>query len=148
MIFKINYRADLIGALASSLCVIHCMATPFIFFIKSSADLCCSETPTWWQSIDYIFLTVAFFAVLHIANNKRSSKLIKSLLIIADKQMVSFGYVQKLQKVLSDAGFRSDVFDETVPDPTDLVVLNGIKFLEECKNDAVIGFHYASWVFI
>tara|TARA_B100000459_G_C8518827_1_gene175218 strand:- start:130 stop:528 length:399 start_codon:yes stop_codon:yes gene_type:complete len=82
MIFKINYRADLIGALASSLCVIHCMATPFIFFIKSSADLCCSETPTWWQSIDYIFLTVAFFAVLHIANNKRSSKLIKSLLII------------------------------------------------------------------
>ena len=35
------------------------------------------------QSIDYIFLTVAFFAVLHIANNKRSSKLIKSLLIIS-----------------------------------------------------------------
>jgi alcohol dehydrogenase class IV len=65
---------------------------------------------------------------------------IKSLLIVTDKQMVSFGYVKKLQEVLSKAGLKSDVFDDTVPDPTDTVVLNGIKFLEECKNDAVIGF--------
>jgi alcohol dehydrogenase class IV len=65
---------------------------------------------------------------------------IKSLLIVTDKQMVSFGYVKKLQEVLTKAGLKSDVFDDTVPDPTDTVVLNGIKFLEECKNDAVIGF--------
>ena len=54
--------------------------------------------------------------------------------------MVSFGYVKKLQEVLTKAGLKSDVFDDTVPDPTDTVVLNGIKFLEKCKNDAVIGF--------
>ena len=65
---------------------------------------------------------------------------IKSLLIVTDKQMVSFGYVKKLQDVLSKAGLKSDVFDDTVPDPTDTVVLNGIKFLEKCKSDAVIGF--------
>ena len=65
---------------------------------------------------------------------------IKSLLIVTDKQMVSFGYVKKLQEVLSVAGLKSNVFDDTIPDPTDTVVLNGIKFLEECKNDAVIGF--------
>ena len=65
---------------------------------------------------------------------------IKSLLIVTDKQMVSFGYVKKLQDVLTKAGLNSDVFDDTVPDPTDSVVLNGIKFLEKCKNDAVIGF--------
>ncbi len=65
---------------------------------------------------------------------------IKSLLIVTDKQMVSFGYVKKLQEVLAKAGLKSDVFDDTVPDPTDTVVLNGIKFLEKCKNDAVIGF--------
>ena len=65
---------------------------------------------------------------------------IKSLLIVTDKQMVSFGYVKKLQEVLTKAGLKSDVFDDTVPDPTDTVVLNGIKFLEKCKNDAVIGF--------
>jgi len=54
---------------------------------------------------------------------------IKSLLIVTDKQMVSFGYVKKLQDVLTKAGLNSDVFDDTVPDPTDSVVLNGIKFL-------------------
>ena len=65
---------------------------------------------------------------------------IKSLLIVTDKQMVAFGYVKKLQEVLSNAGLKSDIFDDTVPDPTDTVVLNGIKFLEKNKNNAVIGF--------
>ena len=54
--------------------------------------------------------------------------------------MVSFGYVKKLTRSFNKAGLKSDVFDDTVPDPTDTVVLNGIKFLEKCKNDAVIGF--------
>ena len=65
---------------------------------------------------------------------------IKSLLIVTDKQMVAFGYVKKLQEVLNKSRIRSDVFDDTVPDPTDKVVLNGINFLEKCKSDAVIGF--------
>ena len=65
---------------------------------------------------------------------------INSLLIVTDKQMVKFGYVKKLQEVLGKEGINSNVFDETVPDPTDTVVLNGINFLEKCKNDAVLGF--------
>ena len=65
---------------------------------------------------------------------------INSLLIVTDKQMVKFGYVKKLQEILSKDGIKSDIFDDTIPDPTDTVVLNGIDFLEKCKNDAVIGF--------
>ena len=65
---------------------------------------------------------------------------IKSFLIVTDKQMVEFGYVKKLQDILSKAGFKSNVFDNTVPDPTDTVVLNGINFLEKFNNEAVIGF--------
>ena len=64
----------------------------------------------------------------------------KSFLIVTDKQMVEFGYVKRLQDILSKAGFKSNVFDETVPDPTDTVVLNGINFLEKFENEAVIGF--------
>ena len=79
---NLTYKADIIGASASLLCLIHCLATPFVFFIKTSSSLCCSETPTWWQSIDYIFLTVAFFAVVHILNNNRTKKWLKSLLVI------------------------------------------------------------------
>ena len=65
---------------------------------------------------------------------------IKSLLIVTDKQMVKFGYVKKLQELLSKEGFQTNVFDETIPDPTDTVVLNGIDILKKNKNDAVIGF--------
>ena len=65
---------------------------------------------------------------------------IKSFLIVTDKQMVEFGYVKKLQDILSKAGLKSNIFDDTVPDPTDTVVLNGINFLEKFKNEAVIGF--------
>ena len=80
---NLTYKADIIGASASLLCLIHCLATPFVFFIKTSSSLCCSETPNWWQSIDYIFLTVSFFAVVHILNNERTKKWLKSLLVIS-----------------------------------------------------------------
>jgi len=56
---------------------------------------------------------------------------VKSPLIVTDKQMVQFGYVKKLQDVLNKAGLKSNVFEETIPDPTDKVVLNGIDFLKK-----------------
>ncbi len=65
---------------------------------------------------------------------------VKSPLIVTDRQMVKFGYVKKLQEILSKAGLKSSVFDDTIPDPTDTVVLNGIDILKKNKNDAVIGF--------
>ena len=65
---------------------------------------------------------------------------VKSPLIVTDKQMVKFGYVKKLQEILLKAGFKSSIFDDTIPDPTDTVVLNGIDILKKNKNDAVIGF--------
>ena len=65
---------------------------------------------------------------------------VKSLLIVTDKQMVKFGYVKKLQDILLKSGFKSNIFDDTIPDPTDTVVLSGIEILKKNKNDGVIGF--------
>lgn len=59
----IKQKSDSIGALASTLCLIHCIATPFIFIIQSSSINCCNEVPTWWGSIDYLFLIISFFAI-------------------------------------------------------------------------------------
>ena len=83
MIHKITYKEYLIGASASFLCLVHCLATPFVFLIKSSAAVCCSETPTWWQAMDYIFLVVAFFAVVHVTNNHRSKEWMKFSLVVS-----------------------------------------------------------------
>ena len=54
-------KSDAIGAIASGLCILHCLATP-IFFIASACSLsCCNNTPLWWQWMDYVFLGISFF---------------------------------------------------------------------------------------
>lgn len=60
-----NYsiKGDYLGAVAGFLCLIHCVATPFLFIAKSCASTCCTDTPVWWQLIDYLFLIISFFAI-------------------------------------------------------------------------------------
>ena len=65
-------RTDNIGILASTLCMIHCLATPFLFIAKSCSASCCEASPNWWSSLDFIFLIVSFFAIYQ--SNKNSSK--------------------------------------------------------------------------
>ena len=51
-----SYSLDNIGIIASSLCMIHCIGTPFLFIAKACSVSCCSDVPIWWQLIDYFFL--------------------------------------------------------------------------------------------
>ncbi|MUU77106.1 MerC domain-containing protein [Winogradskyella endarachnes] len=60
---SINQKPDILGTFASSLCLIHCVATPFIFIAHSCAASCSTTAPIWWKSIDYIFLVISFFAI-------------------------------------------------------------------------------------
>lgn len=60
-------KSDTIGALASGLCLIHCLATPFIFVAKSCTATCCSGAPSWWAWLDVAFLIISFFAVYRSA---------------------------------------------------------------------------------
>tara|TARA_B100000900_G_C20352829_1_gene623047 strand:- start:202 stop:606 length:405 start_codon:yes stop_codon:yes gene_type:complete len=57
------YKADTVGAIASTLCVIHCLATPFIFVVQSCTAACCANAPGWWASFDYIFLLISFVSI-------------------------------------------------------------------------------------
>lgn len=59
----LSNRSDSIGAFASGLCLIHCIATPFIFIAQACTATCCADAPTWWVAIDYLFLGIAFFAI-------------------------------------------------------------------------------------
>ena len=58
--------------LVSGLCLIHCIATPFIFIAQTCTRTCCAETPVWWKTMDYIFLVVSLAAVWFSA--KETSK--------------------------------------------------------------------------
>ncbi len=87
-------NSDSIGALASGLCLLHCIATPFIFVAQTCAASCCDAAPVWWQSIDFLFIGVSLFAVYWsvkfstkqwIKNALWSSWLLLSFLIINEK---------------------------------------------------------------
>lgn len=63
-ISTVDHNSDLIGAIASVLCVIHCLITPFLFAAQSTVSHVCSEiSPFWWKIMDIAFLVITFFAV-------------------------------------------------------------------------------------
>ena len=64
-------NSDTIGAVASTLCFIHCLATPAIFVAKACTATCCADAdaPTWWKAIDYLFLVISFVAIYYSTRN-------------------------------------------------------------------------------
>ena len=56
-------KPDSIGAIASMLCVVHCLVTPLIFIAHACCKDGCDAAPTWWKSIDFIFLTISFISI-------------------------------------------------------------------------------------
>ena len=74
---------DNIGATFSTLCVIHCFATPFLFLTQAQTSLVeLSSVPLWWQLLNYVFIIVSFFAVKRTVKNS-SNELVKSLLWVS-----------------------------------------------------------------
>ena len=71
MVSKIDINSDYMGALASGLCIIHCIATPILFIAQtcSATKACCVDSPMWWSAIDYIFIVITFFAVYQSGRN-------------------------------------------------------------------------------
>jgi len=67
------YKPDILGALASSICLVHCIATPFIFIAQTCSATCCETSPSWWNWIDYLFLLISYFAVYQSTKNSLNS---------------------------------------------------------------------------
>ncbi|WP_298880503.1 MerC domain-containing protein [uncultured Polaribacter sp.] len=61
----LKQKSDILGSFVSSLCLIHCFATPFIFVAQTSVSACCTTTitPSWWSYIDLFFLVISLFAI-------------------------------------------------------------------------------------
>lgn len=65
----IKFKADTVGIISSSLCMIHCIATPFLFLAMACTDSCCADTPVWWRGIDYLFLVISLAAIFFATKN-------------------------------------------------------------------------------
>ncbi|MDA9991804.1 MerC domain-containing protein [Candidatus Marinimicrobia bacterium] len=75
-----NIKVDSLGAFVSGLCMLHCLATPIFFIASACSAACCNFAPTWWQSLDYIFLVISLFAVIQASRNSNSSLVPRVLL--------------------------------------------------------------------
>lgn len=80
MIKTILKKPDAFGSIASILCIVHCSITPFIFVVHTCNIGGCRVAPSWWLSLDYIFLLISLLAVIS-SIKKTSSSIIKPLMV-------------------------------------------------------------------
>ena len=60
-------------------------------------------------------------------------------LIVTDKIMQELGYVERIQDKLKAMNISSDVFDDTIPEPTTRSIQAGVKLAETGEYDVIIG---------
>lgn len=61
--FRLATKSDVIGSTASFLCLIHCIATPFLFVAQAEILGHGESHPMWWGLLDVVFLVISYFAV-------------------------------------------------------------------------------------
>ncbi len=61
-------RSDYLGALASALCIVHCLATPLLYAYQLHI-ISKKEISAWWQNLTYFFLVISFIAVYYSVKN-------------------------------------------------------------------------------
>ncbi len=109
MITRTVIKSDVLGAAASLLCAIHCLATPFLFVVQScSVSSCCDSSPAWWSSIDYLFIAITFFAIYQSSKNTSrhwmkyglfATWIVLSFLVLNEK--IGFFHISELWKYLA-----------------------------------------------
>ena len=77
----IFYKPDLYGVLASALCMLHCLLTPFVFILQSCTSTCCESSPFWWRTLDFIFLAISAVAI-YFSLKSSANVYVKNFLII------------------------------------------------------------------
>ena len=70
-------KPETIGAIVSTLCVVHCLLTPLLFVAQSYTATHSHEAPFWWKNLDYLFILISVIAVYE-STKKSTNKLIKA----------------------------------------------------------------------
>ena len=76
-------RPDIVGAIASSLCIVHCLITPLVFIATTSTlNHEFIGIPKWWRNLDFLFLLISFIAI-HRSTKTTSKKIMKPALWVS-----------------------------------------------------------------
>ena len=67
---RISLRSDVLGTIASSLCLLHCLATPLFFTLDFTTSIVgAKKYSLWWGSLDILFISISLLAVFWSARN-------------------------------------------------------------------------------
>ncbi len=69
MNLSIKNKPDSIGIISSTLCLIHCLATPLLFAAQIHIVNGGHGKPFWWSNIDLIFLLISSLAIYKASLN-------------------------------------------------------------------------------
>ena len=94
----ININSDHIGITASSLCMLHCFFTPFIFLSQASISIN-QELSFLWQSFNYAFLIISLIAIYFSVKN--SSRLHTKVLLIVTWFALSILIINEVLEISS-----------------------------------------------
>ncbi|WP_299765368.1 MerC domain-containing protein [uncultured Dokdonia sp.] len=67
--FNLKPKANILGIAASSFCLVHCLATPFLFVTHAGHVHGHHSHPFWWGILDSLFIVISLFAVYWSAKN-------------------------------------------------------------------------------
>ena len=96
-------HSDYVGASASGLCLIHCIATPILFLSQASLISIGNEMLFLWQSLNFVFLAISFIAIYYSVQN--SSNLYVKILFFLNWLILSALILIELFEILSIAEF-------------------------------------------
>ena len=81
MIAILDKKSDELGVLSSTLCMLHCLATPFLLMAVPSSSIINSGSPGWWSWLDIVFLAISFFAIFKTVQQSTLRWLQTSLIV-------------------------------------------------------------------
>ena len=64
---------DIYGIIVCTLCLLHCIATPLIFFSVALSNDNKISPPFLWRNLDFLFLAISLFIVYNSAKNTTKS---------------------------------------------------------------------------
>lgn len=81
MISILRKKSDDLGILSSALCIIHCIATPFLLVAIPVSSLTSHGSQEWWSWLDILFMGISFVAVYKAAQQSTLKWLQVSLIV-------------------------------------------------------------------
>ena len=117
-------KSNSVVIIASFVCLIHCISTPFIFIAKVCTTTCCDSATPWWVSLDYVFLVVSLIAVYQSSRSSNNRFIVIPLW---------FSWLILLFVLLNEQIKLVSLFDYAVYIPTISLIILHIYNMRYCK---------------